>query len=142
MDRHAEALKLLQQGTVIPAMPLVLDENRQFDENGQRVLVRYYLDAGVGGIAMAVHTTQFEIRDPKIQLYEKVLETVCDEIDRYEKRTGKVIIKIAGVCGEIQQAVKESEFSKAIGCDAVLLSPGGLSQLTEEELIERTRAVS
>jgi len=142
MDRHAEALKLLQQGTVIPAMPLVLDENRQFDENGQRVLVRYYLDAGAGGIAMAVHTTQFEIRDPKIRLYEKVLETVCDEIDRYEKRTGKVIIKIAGVCGKIQQAVKESEFSKAIGCDAVLLSPGGLSQLTEEELIERTRVVA
>ena len=85
--RHEEALKVLHNGTVIPAMPLVLDENRQFDENGQRVLVRYYLDAGAGGIAMAVHTTQFEIREPEINIYEKVIEVVVEEIEKIKKKT-------------------------------------------------------
>ena len=137
-----EALKVLHNGTVIPAMPLVLDENRQFDEQGQRVLVRYYLDAGAGGIAMAVHTTQFEIRDPEVNLYEKVIEVVVDEIDKFEKKTGKAIVRIAGVCGEIEQAVREAELSKKYGCDAVLLSPGGLNHKSEDYMVERTEKVA
>lgn len=56
MGRHEEALKILHGGTVIPAIPLVLDENRKFNEAGQRTLIRYYLDAGVAGLAVAVHT--------------------------------------------------------------------------------------
>ena len=70
---RSEAKKLLLDGAFIPAMPLVLDENRRFDEAGQRRLIRYYLAAGVDGIAAAVHTTQFAIRDPKINLFETVL---------------------------------------------------------------------
>lgn len=72
MGRHEEALKILHGGTVIPAIPLVLDENRKFNEAGQRTLIRYYLDAGVGGLAVAVHTTQFEIRKPEVGLFEPV----------------------------------------------------------------------
>ena len=139
---RGEALEILRKGTVIPAMPLVLDENRKFDEEGQRVLARYYLNAGVGGIAMAVHTTQFEIRDPQINLYEKVIEVVVDEIDKFEKKTGKTIVRIAGVCGEIEQAVKETKLSQKYGCDAVLLSPGGLNEKTEEYMVERTEKVA
>jgi len=142
MSRHEDALKKLHMGTVIPAMPLVLDENRKFDEDGQRLLVRYYLSAGAGGIAMAVHTTQFEIRDPEINLYEKVLEVVTDEIDKFEKANNTVIVKISGVCGESAQAVSEAEISKKYGCDAVLLSPGGLRHLSEEEMVQRTKDVA
>ena len=142
MSRHEDALIKLHNGTVIPAMPLVLDENRKFDEEGQRVLVRYYLDAGAGGIAMAVHTTQFEIRDPKHNLYEKVLEVVVDEIEKFEKSNNTVIVRIAGVCGESKQAVAEAEISKKYGCDAVLLSPGGLKHLSEEEMVQRTKDVA
>ncbi|MEG2434945.1 MAG: dihydrodipicolinate synthase family protein, partial [Ruthenibacterium sp.] len=69
MDRHAKALEILHAGTVIPAIPLALDANRTFDAHAQRRLVRYYLDAGVGGVAVAVHTTQFEIRRPEINLF-------------------------------------------------------------------------
>ena len=91
MERHEKALEILHNGTVIPAIPLVLDENRQFDEKGQRKLARYYLEAGAGGIAIAVHTTQFEIRDPKYNLFEKVITVVSQEIDKFEKETGKVV---------------------------------------------------
>ena len=70
MDRHTKALEILHAGTVIPATPLALDENRNFDEAGQRLLMRYYLNSNVGGIATAVHTTQFEIRLPQYNLYD------------------------------------------------------------------------
>jgi len=84
MERHEKALEILHNGTVIPAIPLVLDENRQFDEKGQKRLTRYYLEAGAGGIAIAVHTTQFEIRDPKYNLFEKVITVVAKEIEKFE----------------------------------------------------------
>lgn len=142
MNRHEKALEILHKGTVIPATPLALDAERNFDEDGQRLLMKYYLDSGVGGIATAVHTTQFEIRDPEVNLFEKVLTVVRDEIDSYEARTGKVIVRVAGACGPLEQAVKEAELAKSLGYDAVLLSPGGLKNLSEEELIERTKAVA
>lgn len=142
MNRHGEALKKLHKGTVIPANPLALDENRCFDEKRQRAIVRYYLESGVGGLAVAVHTTQFEIRDPKHYYFEKVLKVAKEEAEKYEKRTSDVIVMVAGVCGPTDQAVREAEFAKSIGYDAVLLSPGGLNRLSEEEMLERTRAVA
>jgi hypothetical protein len=104
--------------------------------------MRYYLDSGVGAIATAVHTTQFEIRDPEYNLYETVLTTVVDEIAAYEERTGRTVGRIAGVCGKLDQAVREATLAKRLGYDAVLLSPGGLKDLSEDEMIERTRAVA
>ena len=142
MDRHEKALEILKSGTVIPATPLALDENRNFDEYSQRLLMKYYLNCGVGGIATAVHSTQFEIRDPEVQLFEPILKLVSDEIADFENKTGKVIVKVAGVCGKTEQAVKEAELAKKYGYDAVLLSPGGLNDLPENELIERTKAVA
>ena len=142
MTRHEQALEILKKGTVIPANPLALDANRQFDTRRQRALTRHYLDSGVGGIAVAVHTTQFEIRDPEINLFEPVIRTVSEEIDAYEKSTGKVIVKVAGACGECTQAVHEAELARTYGYDAVLLSPGGLAHLSEDELVTRTKAVA
>lgn len=142
MDRHEKALEILKSGTVIPATPLALDENRNLDEYSQRLLMKYYLNCGVGGIATAVHSTQFEIRDPEVQLFEPILKLVSDEIADFENKTGKVIVKVAGVCGKTEQAVKEAELAKKYGYDAVLLSPGGLNDLPENELIERTKAVA
>ena len=142
MTRSEKALKILHEGTVIPANPLALDENRKFDEHRQGALVRYYLDSGVGGLAVAVHTTQFEIRDPKHNLLETVLTVAIDESRKYEEATGKTIVMVAGVCGPKEQAVKEAKLAKSLGYDAVLLSPGGLNHLSEDEMIERTAAVA
>lgn len=142
MDRHQKALEILHSGTVIPANPLALNENRQFDEQGQRLLTKYYLEAGAGGIAVAVHTTQFEIRLPQYNLFEKVLSVVVDEISKYEKKHNKTAVRVAGVCGPREQAVNEARLAKQYGYDAVLLSPGGLNHLSEAEMIQRTRAVA
>lgn len=142
MTRHELALKKLHEGTVIPANPLALNENRKFDEKRQRALCRYYLDCGVGGLAVAVHTTQFEIRKPEHNLLEPVLRIAKEEASEFEKKTGEVIVMVAGACGPKEQAVKEAALAKSLGYDAVLLSPGGLNHLSEEELIERTKAVA
>lgn len=142
MSRTEEALKIFAKGTVIPATPLVLDAEKKFDPDGQRLLNEYYLEAGAGGIATAVHSTQFEIRDPEFNLFETVIATVADSIDNYEKRTGRVIVRVAGVCGETEQAVREAKLAKKYGYDAVLLSPGGLNDKSEEYLLERTEAVA
>ena len=142
MNRRDLALKQFAQGTVIPATPLVLDANRKFDPAGQKLLNGYYLEAGAGGIATAVHSTQFEIRDPKFGLFETVIGTVAESIDEYEARKGRTVIRVAGVCGRTEQAVREAELAKRYGYDAVLLSPGGLNDESEDYLVERTRAVA
>ena len=133
---------LLLDGAFIPAMPLVLNTERKFDEAGQRRLIRYYLEAGVDGIAAAVHTTQFEIRDPEIHLLETVLRTVILEVEAYQERSGRTIVTIAGACGPADQAVAEAELARELGYDLVLLSPGGLNHLSEAELIARTEQVA
>ena len=142
MTRHEIALRKLHEGTVIPANPLALNANREFDERRQRAIVRYYLDAGVGGLAVAVHTTQFEIRDPKHNLLETVLKVAVDEARKFEAAKGETIVMVAGACGPKEQAVREAELAKSLGYDAVLLSPGGLNALSEDEMVERTEAVA
>lgn len=136
------AYRVLQKGGVIPAMPLVLDENRRFDEAGQRRLIRYYLEAGADGIAAAVHTTQFEIRLPEHDMLETVLRVAAEEMKAYEERKGRAIVRIAGVCGPTEQAVREAQLAKKLGFDAVLVSPGGLKDKNEEYLIERTSSIA
>ena len=136
------ALAVLAEGVAIPAMPLVLDNNRSFDEAGQRRLIRYYLAAGAGGLAVAVHTTQFEIRLPEHLLFDRVLSVAADEIERFEEQSGRVIVRVAGVCGPVDQAVREAQLAARLGYDVALLSPGGLASLTESELVNRTSAVA
>ncbi|MBE5783823.1 MAG: dihydrodipicolinate synthase family protein [Clostridiales bacterium] len=142
MSRHERAMEILRRGTVIPAIPLALTAERKLDEEKQRLMVRYYLAAGSGGIAAAVHSTQFEIRDPRHNLFLPVLKAVKEEIDAFERETGKAVVRISGVCGGTEQACREAEEAKALGYDAVLLSPGGLKDWTEEQLLDRTRKVA
>lgn len=142
MDRHERALLKLREGTVIPATPLALNNERKLNEKRQRLLNRYYLAAGAGGLAVAVHTTQFAIRKPGIDLFEPVLRIAAEEAEDYERKTGEAIVKIAGACGPTEQAVQEANTALDFGYDAVLLSPGGLKDLTEDELLSRTKAVA
>ncbi len=133
-------LSLLHKGTVIPAHPLALDANRQLDEQRQRLLTRYYLAAGAGGIAVGVHTTQFEIRRPEYNLFEPVLRMAAEEVAKHKH--SESIIKVAGITGNTANALKEAELAAHYGYHLGLISMGGLNSLTEIELIERTKAVA
>jgi len=113
---------LLASGLVIPAHPLALDAGRRLSERHQRALTRYYLDAGVGGLAVGVHSTQFAIRDPRHGLFEPVLALAAAEIDRQVAARGRPVVKIAGLCGSTRQAVAEADLARRLGYDAGLLS--------------------
>jgi hypothetical protein len=126
----------LRSGLVIPAHPLALNSNRKLDERRQRALTRYYLAAGAGGIAVGVHTTQFEIRDPKFGLLGPVLTLAMEECRSSE------IVKIAGVCGKRKQAISESQLAHQLGYDAVLLSLAALPDETIPALLEHARAIA
>lgn len=131
-------LKLLHEGTVIPAHPLALNNDKSFDEEGQRKLTQYYLNSGAGGVAVGVHTTQFEIRDEDVQLYEPVLKIVADDVSKVDKP----FIKVAGLAGPTSQAVKEAEIAVKLGYHFGLLSQGGLKNMREKELVERAKEVA
>ena len=126
----------LRSGLVIPAHPLALTGNRKLDECRQRALTRYYLAAGAGGIAVGVHTTQFTIRDPKIGLLEPVLTLAIEEA------RGRDVVKIAGVCGKLPQAVSEAQLAARLGYDAALLSLADLRDAATPELIDHARAIA
>ncbi|WP_276365486.1 dihydrodipicolinate synthase family protein [Chryseolinea sp. H1M3-3] len=130
----------LQEGTVIPAHPLALNENRRLDERRQRLLTQYYLAAGAGGVAVGVHTTQFEIRNPGVELLEPVLRIAAEEIDR--SNVHRPFIKVAGIVGPTAQAIHEAELARKYGFHLGLVSMGGLKDYSEADLIERTRAVA
>ncbi len=132
---------LLQRGLVIPAHPLALTPELKLDERRQRALTRYYCDAGSGGVAVGVHTTQFGIRDCGIDLFEPVLELAYEELRAFENRTGKILAKIGGICGDTRQACREAATLRRIGYDGGLLSLAALSDASDDALIEHCRAV-
>jgi dihydrodipicolinate synthase/N-acetylneuraminate lyase len=124
----------LREGAVIPAHPLALTAERKLDERRQRALTRYYMAAGSGGVAVGVHTTQFEIRDRG--LLAPVLELAMEELRRADT------IRIAGIVGTTAQALKEAELAARLGYHAGLLSLGAMASASVSELLEHARAVA
>lgn len=140
-EMDAQARRILLQGAVIPAHPLALNAKRKLDERRQRALTRYYCEAGAGGLAVGVHTTQFAIRDPRIGLFEPVLKLAVETARECEQALGKRLLKIAGICGPTSQAVCEAELARQLGYDAGLLSLAALPSASLQELIEHCRVV-
>lgn len=130
----------LIEGTVIPAHPLALDQQGNLDEARQRALTRYYVASGAGGVAVGVHTTQFEIRENEINLLEPVLRLAVDEIEQLGK--GDSFLKVAGICGPTTLAVKEAELAVKLGYDLGLVSMGGLHDYSEAELLKRVDEIA
>jgi len=136
----------LHRGLVIPAVPLALTADRFFDERRERGLLRYYVAAGAGGLAVGVHTTQFAIRDPKYGLFEPVLKLaahVMDEVDAgLEGPRTAPLVRVGGVCGETPQAVREATFLRDHGYQAGLLNLGAMRNQRDESVISHCRKVA
>ena len=163
MESIEQTRTRLGEGMAIPACPLALNPRRKFDERRQRALLRYYLAAGAGGVAVGVHTTQFAIRDPKVGLLKTVLELAAEELrrsrpeqapseiqnpesrirnDQSRLTSAATSIGIAGICGATKQAVAEATLARELGYHAGLLSLGALREASEDELIAHCHAVS
>ena len=135
--QHTRALP--QQGLAIPAHPLALNAQRQLDVRRQRALSRYYLDAGAGGLAVGVHTTQFAIRE--VGLYEEVLRLAA-ETARAWVEPARELAMVAGVCGRTTQAVAEARLAASLGYNAGLLSLAAMKGQDEDALIEHCETVA
>ena len=136
----SELRRALLRGLVIPAHPLALTEARRLDERRQVALTRYYCDAGAGGIAVGVHTTQFAIRDPRVGLLRPVLELASRTVRDWcgDRRP----ITIAGVCGLTAQALAEADLAVSLGYDAALLSLAALRDQDNASVLDHCRRVA
>jgi dihydrodipicolinate synthase/N-acetylneuraminate lyase len=126
-----------RDGMVIPAHPLALDEHRRLDPRRQKALTRYYIDAGAGGLAVGVHTTQFAIRE--VGLYRPVLETAAETAASWSESP---MMMIAGAVGHTAQALDETRTARALGYHAVLLGVAALKGASEDELVEHCATVA
>lgn len=136
-DLPADIRRLIKDGQAIPAHPLALTAERKLDPRRQRALTRYYIDAGVGGLAVGVHTTQFAIREAG--LYRPVLELARQSADAWSDRP---LVMIAGLVGPTEQATREAEIAVELGYHAGLLSVAALRNASEDELIDHCRRVA
>lgn len=134
---HPTALQVIHEGTVIPAHPLALTSDRTLDVVRQRALSRYYIDAGAGGLAVGVHTTQFAIRARG--MYEDVLRVSAETARDWTERP---VALIAGVIGDTDQALAETATALSLGYDAVILNIAGWKGRDEREILEHCRAVA
>jgi dihydrodipicolinate synthase/N-acetylneuraminate lyase len=129
----------LGAGAVIPASPLALTGERRFDERHQRALVRYYLAAGAGGLAVGVHTTQFAIHDSQVGLYEPVLALAAETIAAHGERS---FVRVAGLVGDTAQALAEAELALSLGYDCGLLSLSAFRNQTLDQILAHCRRVA
>jgi hypothetical protein len=137
----ADALAVLRRGAVLPAHLLALDADRRLDTRRQRAMTRYYLDAGAGGVAVGVHSTQFAIRD--VGLYEPVLELAMQTAREWEPLGGRrPLFMTAGLAGSTQQAVREAGIARGLGYHAGLLSLAAMKGASEDDLVAHCRAVA
>ena len=137
-------VRRLRTGMVIPAHPLALNQDGTLDESHQRALSRYYLDAGAGGLAVGVHTTEFAIHDPKVGLYRPVLELAAETVRAWNPpgAGSEPTLMIAGVIGETAQAVREAETAREFGYHVGLLGLGALKGYSDDQLVEHARRVA
>lgn len=136
-DWHPKKLSRFRSGTVLPAHVLSLRQDLSFDEPRMRALTRYYLDAGAGGVAVGVHTTQFGIRAKG--LYEPVLRHVAQTVSEFGDEAS---LKIAGVTGRTAQALGEADIARSLGYDAALLNVAAFAGVSEDEILEHCKAVA
>ncbi|MDQ5980189.1 MAG: hypothetical protein QG602_3164 [Verrucomicrobiota bacterium] len=132
----------LLAGHVIPAQPLALDLQRKFSERHQRALTRYYVAAGSGGLAVGVHSTQFEIRAPQHNLFQPVLELAAETVRAELASAPRDFALIAGICGQTRQAVAEAELALALGYRAALVSMAAFKTEPEDAIVAHVTIIA
>lgn len=138
-----EILDLIRRGVALPATPLALTAERTFDALRQKVLMRYYVDAGAGGVAVGMHFTQFEIRNPGVGLFEPVLRTCAEELDRLSDDRGRPLIKIAGINGLTTDALRQAELAKDLGYDCAIISMAAFGpNALEQDMLHHVRTIA
>jgi dihydrodipicolinate synthase/N-acetylneuraminate lyase len=132
----------LLAGHVIPAHPLALTPHRTLDEVHQRALTRYYVAAGAGGMEVGVHTTGFRIHDADVGLYRPVLELAAETAAAWLARSPRPFVRVAGLVGPTDQALREAVIARDLGYHCGLLSLGAWRDATDEAILAHCRRVA
>lgn len=132
----------IRSGIAIPAHPLALTSDYKLDERRQRALARYYHAAGSGGLAVGVHTTQFEIRQPQYGLFQPVLELAAETARNCDATTDRQTVLLAGICGDTDQAVSEARIARELGYHVGMISLSALKNSTDEQLVRHCRSIA
>ena len=133
--------KILEGGFIV-AHPLALTKDLKIDTTRQSALTRYYLASGADGVAVAVHTTQFKVHDDFEGMYKPLLKLTSEVLDECEKSIGRRFIRIAGIVGETEQAVREAGAAYEMGYHAGLVSLHKLKNYSVNMIIEHLKRVS
>lgn len=91
--------------------------------------------AGSGGLAVGVHSTQFEIRDPQHNLFKPVLELAAQTVRAELAGAPRDFALIAGICGQTRQAVAEAELALSLGYRAGLVSMAAFKTEPEDAIV-------
>lgn len=91
-------------------------------------------------MAVGVHTTQFEIRGPRVGLLKPVLELAGTTARGWAP--SRQLALIAGIAGRTRQAVAEAELARSLGYDAGLVSLGALPDATDAQLVRHCRHIA
>lgn len=142
VERGCNAHSILLGGLVIPAHPLALNASRKLDERRQRGLSRYYLASGAGGLAVGVHTTQFQIHDPQVGLLAPVWTLAAEEMDRADAGRQQTLVRVAGICGATAQSISEAGLARELGFQFGLVSLGSLRGVSVRRMLDHCRAVA
>ena len=129
-------------GSLFLRILLALTAERKLDERRQRALTRYYLDAGAGGVAVGVHTTQFAIREPQHDLLRPVLELAAETVREHEEKTGRRIVRVAGVCGQTDDAIRDAEMARELDYDLGLLNLSAFPDAEDVVLLAHARRMA
>ncbi len=132
----------LLEGWAIPALPLALNADRTWSVRHQRALIRYYMDAGAGGVAVGVHSTQFSIREPQHGLFRPLLELAAETMDRALASAPRPFARIAGICGDTPRAEGEARLARELGYHAGLVSLSALRAAPIDRLVAHCRALA
>ncbi len=136
----ARVLQTFREGTVIPVMPVASSDARRLDEERQRALIRYYIDAGAGGLVFESSTG--ETRKSGAALHTELLILASETIDRWCERKGRQIFKIVGLSGKLREATEVAETAYRLGYHACLVNPAGMPDSGEAELLAGCRAIA
>ena len=102
-------------------MPLALNPDRSFDKKHQRALIRYYIDAESAVLRSVSIRPNFKFGNLTLICSNRSSGWSPDTIDDCcQSKT--TVLKVAGICGKSEQALKEAEFAVENGYHAGLLS--------------------
>ena len=88
----------------------------------------------------APHTSAIRLRD-RCGIIGAGAAAGGQDCGEFERKSGRPVLRIAGICGKTPQAVRQAEMAREIDYDFGLLSLAALPSASDEELLAHCRRI-